>query len=106
MMHERFGGRRFLAADGQIDSLLPATRPLPGSLREQERAASMPDERFYRQQARKAMRSASDTIDPELAEHYRALAAAYLALARFFERSARYHRVQEEARATARPAAY
>lgn len=80
-------------------------RPLPSPSREQERLI-MPDERFYRQQARDAMRSASDAIDPELAEYYRALAAAYIALARFFERFARYRRVDEEAQATARPVAH
>jgi hypothetical protein len=66
----------------------------------------MLDQYACRQQAREAMRSAGHAIDPDLAEHYRTLAAAYLALARFLERSARYRRPDKEAEPTARPATH
>lgn len=66
----------------------------------------MLDQHVYRQRSREAMRSASHAIGPELAEHYRTLAAAYLALARYLERSARYRRPDKEAEPSARPSTH
>ena len=48
----------------------------------------MPDDRPYRLYAMEIASLAGKVSDPELAAHYRRLAASYMALARFHEQAA------------------